>query len=309
MLSDPASPDTIIIEFTDAVTAGDGAKRAEMLGKGKLACETSLLLLRYLQQRGIATHLVEKLDGPRLRCRRVEILPVEVVCRNIAAGSVCRRYGIEQGTVFKRPVVEFFLKDDALGDPLVTPEVAVQMGLATEDELAFIRSVTLSVNYYVRELMRQVKLTLVDFKLEFGRTPEGELLVADEISGDTMRVWDETSTSLDKDLFRKSTGDLVSAYVELLERLVSADTKAVGPRTERIVVEVMPKRGVKNPPGEVTMKALRRLGMKGVQDVRVGKLFVISLDRPVSPALMRELEAMNLKLLSNPVAETHHVRL
>ncbi|NWF94910.1 MAG: phosphoribosylaminoimidazolesuccinocarboxamide synthase [Candidatus Thorarchaeota archaeon] len=306
--SDPDSRDNIIIEFTDAITAGDGAKREVLEGKGAVACATTELLLGYIASKGIDTHLIRRLDERRVLCKRVTIFPVEAVCRNIAAGSFCRRYGLEKGRPLSQPLVEFFLKDDRLHDPLITEGAVVRLGLATEEEIEFMRRVTLSVNYYVSQLFDQVGLRLVDFKLEFGKTEDGQVLVADEVSGDTMRVWDVTG-SLDKDIFREDRGDVVEAYRTMLERLKEADPSKVNLREERVTIVVMPKEGIKNPPGEVARKALLRLGFSSVAEVRMGKVFDMTLRGPLNSTVLAQLREMNMRLLANPIAERSRVRL
>jgi len=309
VFQDLQSPDRVIIEFTDTVTAGDGEKRQEFVGKGILACRMTEYLLGYLEGKGIDTHFVKTLQSSKVLCRKVDIFPVEVVCRNIAAGSFCRRYGIEKGKVLEKPLVEFFLKDDNLHDPLITEEAIIRLGLVTEQNLQFMRCVTLSANYYLSELLKQQDLTLVDFKLEFGRTEAGHTVVADELSGDTMRVWNKNASSLDKDVFREDKGDLIEVYTRLVDSLSRAKPEDVINRTEMIRVIVKPKIGIKNPPGEVTKKALIRLGFGVVDEVRVGKIFNIFLRKPVTSEILTQLNIMNIKLLSNPISEQHEVSL
>ena len=306
---DPESEKRVIIEFTDTVTAGDGAKREEFRGKGELTSDISYLLLGYLEGKGIDTHLVKNLEGSRLLCQKVDIIPVEVVCRNISAGSFCRRYGIKQGTQLKEPLVEFFLKNDDLGDPLITARAVELLDIATAEDLQFMDSVTQSVNYYITELLAQVNLRLVDFKLEFGRTEDGHMVVADELSPDTMRIWDAKSESLDKDVFREDKGDLIKAYTDFKDRVSKGRSEEVKPRTEIIEVIVEPKPGIKNPPGEVTRKALTRLGFGEAVEVRAGKVFKIALRGPITSEILKQLKIMNVKLLSNPISEKQQVRL
>ncbi|MFW9786440.1 MAG: phosphoribosylformylglycinamidine synthase subunit PurS [Candidatus Thorarchaeota archaeon] len=309
VFQDPGSTDRVVIEFTDTVTAGDGEKKEEIEGKGELACRMTEYLLGYLEGKGIDTHFVKPLDGPQMLARKVDIYPMEVVCRNIAAGSFCRRYGVEKGTVLEKPLVEFFVKDDNLHDPLITPEAIISLGLVSDKNLQFMRSVTLSSNYYLVELLKQQGLTLVDFKLEFGCTEAGHIVIADELSGDTMRVWDEKSKSLDKDVFREDKGDLIEVYSKLVDSLLSAKPEDVSNRNEMIQVVVQPKSGIKNPPGEVTKKALIRLGFGEAEEVRVGKIFNILLQKPVTSEILNQLSIMNIKLLSNPISEKHEVSL
>jgi phosphoribosylaminoimidazole-succinocarboxamide synthase len=309
VFEDPNFKDQVIIEFTDKVTAGDGAKRETFTGKGTLACDISEHLFSFLEGKGIDTHYVRRLKGPQLLCKKVEIFPVEVVCRNIAAGSFSKRYGIKKGTKLAEPLVEFFIKDDSLHDPLISVDAIHRIGLISQTESEFLKIVTLSVNYYMSELLKQQGLTLVDFKLEFGKTTDDTIVVADELSPDTMRVWDEKATSLDKDVFRESKGDILSTYKKLLEILHATKPEDIEVRNETIQVIVEPKSGIKNPPGEVTRKALIRLGFAEVGEVRVGKVFSIVLKTPVTSEILEHLNVMSIKLLSNPISEKYKVRL
>ncbi|MFW9919504.1 MAG: phosphoribosylaminoimidazolesuccinocarboxamide synthase [Candidatus Thorarchaeota archaeon] len=306
---DEASSDNVIIEFTDNVTAGDGEKHDVIAGKGKLACDLSDFFLRFLSAKGIDTHYIKRMNETSLRCKLVTILPLEVVCRNIAAGSFCRRYGIEKGTALASPLIEFFLKDDSLHDPLISSDAAIRLKLVTQVELEFMKSVALSVNHYLSELLKQVNLTLVDFKLEFGKTSKGTILLADEISGDTIRVWNEKGESYDKDLYRKGEGDITVAYSYLLGELNKTKQNDIKIRNEILHVMIMPKDGIKNPPGEVTKTALVRLGFSYPNIVRVGKMFEIQINHPITSEILNQLTLMNMKLLSNPIAEKHEVRL
>lgn len=308
LYQDPDSDEHVIIEFTDLVTAGDGEKKEEIKGKGQLACDTNSLLLKYLQDKGIPTHLTKELDGPRFRARKLDVFKLEIVCRNRPTGSFCKRYGEPQFDAFSHPLVEFFLKDDSLGDPFISKEAVTRLGIAKPEEMGIIKSLTLSVNYYLTELLAQVDLVLIDFKLEFGRTEKGQILLADEISGDTMRVWGQEGDSLDKDVFRQDKGNIIEAYSKLLRFLKETNPDQVNTRPEQLSVFVLPKEGIKNPPGEVTKKAMKRLGFGQVNDVRVGKIFQIEIDCPVTSEIVKELDMMGLKLLSNPIAEKREVR-
>lgn len=306
---DDASIDNVIIDFTDNVTAGDGEKHDIIQGKGKIACDLSDFLLRFIASKSVDTHYIKRVDDTRLLCKKVDIIPLEVVCRNITAGSFCKRYGVEKGRALNAPFVEFFLKDDSLHDPLIAMDAALSLGLATREEMEFMKSVALSVNYYLSELFKQINLVLVDFKLEFGKTAKGTILLADEISGDTIRVWNEKGESYDKDLYRRGEGDITIAYSFLLEQLVKAKQDEIKQRDEILHAIVMPKDGIKNPPGEVTKKALARLGFSTPSTIRVGKIFEIHLNQPITTEILNQLALMNIKLLSNPIAEKHQVRL
>jgi phosphoribosylaminoimidazole-succinocarboxamide synthase len=306
---DDESENHVIVEFTDNVTAGDGKKHDVIEGKGKLACELSEFFFKFLEKVGIDTHYVRRVDDTRLRCLKAQIFPVEIVCRNRAAGSFCKRYGIKNGTVLSAPLVEFFLKNDKLHDPLIPEDAIVRLGMASSSDVAHMKSVALSVNHYLSELFKQAKLTLVDFKLEFGMTNDERVVLADEISGDTIRVWNSKGQSYDKDLYRKGKGDITVAYSFLLEQLSKTNEEAVPIRDELVHVLVMPKDGIKNPPGEVTKKALARLGFGDAKSLQVGKVFEIHLGKPVTSSILKQLTLMSLKLLSNPISEKHLVRL
>ncbi len=308
LYQDPDSDEHVIIEFTDVVTAGDGEKREEIKGKAQLACETNSLLMKYLQKKGIPIHLTEELDGPRFRAHKLDVFKLEVVCRNRPTGSFCRRYGEPGFDMFSQPLVEFFLKDDALKDPLISQEAVVRLGIAKPEEMGIIKSLTLSVNYYLSKLLDQVDLVLVDFKLEFGRTRKGQIMLADDISGDGMRVWGQDGDSLDKDVFRQDTGNIIDAYSKLLNYLKETNPEEVSIRPENLNVVVLPKEGIKNPPGEVTKKAMKRLGFGQIEDVRVGRIFQIEIKGPVTSEIVKEMDIIGLKLLSNPIAERREVR-
>ncbi|MGY5854151.1 MAG: phosphoribosylaminoimidazolesuccinocarboxamide synthase [Candidatus Thorarchaeota archaeon] len=307
--ADPDSSDRVILEFTDFVYTGIETEREEASGKGELACETSSFLMKYLRQKGVDTHLIEKMDGPKIRCAKAEVFPFVVVCRNLAAGSFTQRYDVKKGTRFTHPVIEFFMKTEDLHGPTITSDAITNLGYATDIELAFLRSVTESVNYYLGELMKQLEFTLVDFRLEFGKTGQNEIVITDEISGDTIRVWDKRSVPLDKDAFHEKGGNIVDAYKLLLERLVQSDSKKIPSRIEHLQVWVMPKPGLKNPSGEAIRKALLKFGFKDIEDIRVGKAFDITLRCPITTKVLKQLEEMNITLLSNPLSEIFNVRL
>ena len=309
ILQDPDSEHRVIIEFTDDVTAGDGEKRQEFAGKGVIACEMSHILFGYLEGKGIDTHYMKRQSDNQLLCKKVKVFPVEVVCRNLAAGSFSRRYGIEKGAILTEPLVEFFVKNDELHDPLITLGAIIRLGLMKREQLDFLRSVTLSVNYYLSKLLEQKNLKLVDFKLEFGETEKGYIVLADELSPDSMRIWDSSSKSLDKDVFREGKGDLIQTYTKVLEEIKRAKPQDVESRLETVQVIVEPKGGIKNPPGEVTKKALGRLGFADIEEVRMGKVFTITMKRPITTEIINQLSIMSVKLLSNPISEKHKVRI
>lgn len=213
---------TLILEFKDDVTAGDGTVRASAIGKGILCARTSAYFFKMLEIEGVRTHFIEFDGYRRMLVRRLSIVPIEVIVRNYAYGSLMKRmplYRILQN--LDPPLIEFHYKDDVLHDPLVLPEDIVKTGLVTEDELKAIADTALTINRILTSIFSKYGLRFVDLKLEFGRDSSGKLLVADEISGDTFRVIDETGSHLDKEVFRKTreTGPLLKAYIELAKRL------------------------------------------------------------------------------------------
>jgi len=221
----PEGEDTLRVYFKDEATAFNAQKRGLITGKGVVNNRVSAVLFRYLEGHGVKTHFLEELSEREMRVLRVEVLPLEVILRFRAAGSFAKRYGVQEGIPLKNPLVEFSLKNDALGDPLICPEAILALGLATEEELAQVKATTLRVGELLRAFFAPRGLDLIDFKLEFGKR-NGEILLADEISPDTMRLWDQkTGEPMDKDRFRKDLGGVEEAYQEVLRRVLSEPEK------------------------------------------------------------------------------------
>lgn len=219
-LFETEDPDLTIMEYKNSFTAFNGEKRAEMEGKGKLNNAISSYIFEYLKASNVPLHFIEKLDETRQLATRVKILPLEVVVRNITTGSIVKRLGVKEGEHLPRPLIEFFYKDDALGDPLVTEDHALIFGWADEASIAEIKKLSLTVNELLKKLFDDIGVTLVDFKLEFGRDSSGRIVLADEVSPDTCRFWDKsTGDHLDKDRFRKDLGNVLGAYEEIWRRL------------------------------------------------------------------------------------------
>lgn len=216
-------PSLLVVAYKDDLTAGNGAKKGSAAGKGAVNNQMSNLFMQKLEQAGIPTHFVRELSKRETLVKRVQIIPLEVIVRNIAAGSFCARYGAAEGMVFAEPTVEFSYKNDDLGDPLICVPHILALNLASRTEIAQLQNYALRVNDVLRSLLRDCGVTLVDFKLEFGRLPDGEIILADEISPDTCRFWDsETGEKLDKDRFRQDLGGVEDAYEEMLRRLLTA---------------------------------------------------------------------------------------
>ncbi|MCR5713514.1 MAG: phosphoribosylaminoimidazolesuccinocarboxamide synthase [Bacteroidales bacterium] len=213
-------PDRIVLHFKDMATAYHGIKRARIAGKGILANRISALLFQTLQAQGVSSHFIEILNDREQLCQKLWMIPLRLVVRNVAAGSIVRRLGQSEGTVFREPVIELSYKNEALDHPLINRHHAVAMGIADRAELDIMCDVAYRVNDVLDGLFRACGIRLVDFKLEFGRTAAGEIVVADEISPDTCRLWDlESGRRLDRDRFRRDMGDIIAAYQEVYDRL------------------------------------------------------------------------------------------
>ncbi len=213
-------PSVLLIEYKDSMTAFNAQKKSNVSGKGSLNNKISGNLLEYVDSLGIPTHFVKMVDETHQLVRRVEIIPLEVVVRNITTGSLCKRLGVPEGVELPRPLLEFYLKDDALGDPIVTEDHISAFGWASPAEVDEIKRISLDVNNILRRRFLQIDIVLVDFKLEFGRTSENTVILADEISPDTCRFWDKSSGErLDKDRFRKDLGSVIDAYREVWKRI------------------------------------------------------------------------------------------
>ena len=213
-------PNYVIVEYKDSFTAFNGLKKATMSGKGVLNNKISSKLFQMLADNGVESHFVEQIDDTNQIVKRVQIVPLEVIVRNITTGSLCKRLGVEEGKVLPRPLFEMCYKDDELGDPFIIEDHALLFGWATEEELDKIKSISLRVNEILKDYFAKKGVVLVDFKLEFGKDMQGNLILADEISPDTCRFWDSsTGDHLDKDRFRKDLGDVLGAYEEIWKRI------------------------------------------------------------------------------------------
>ncbi|TXJ42095.1 phosphoribosylaminoimidazolesuccinocarboxamide synthase [Brachyspira pilosicoli] len=212
--------DEIIVYYKDDATAFNGEKKGSIKDKGVMNNEITTLLFKMLEKNGVKTHFIEKLSDREQLCQKVKIFPLEVIVRNLIAGSMAKRLGIEEGTVPPNTIFEICYKNDEYGDPLINDHHAVALKLATYDELKHIYEITSKVNNLLKEALDKIGITLVDFKVEFGKNSKGEILLADEITPDTCRFWDKaTGKKLDKDRFRRDLGSIEEAYIEVLNRL------------------------------------------------------------------------------------------
>ena len=213
-------PQLLIVDYKDDATAFNGLKKGTISGKGIINNKMSNLLMAKLEKKGVPTHFVEELSDRETVVRKVSIVPLEVIVRNIAAGSFSKRYGIEEGMVFDEPTIEFSYKNDDLGDPLINEYHALAMKLADKNEIETIKNYAFKINEILKEFWKECGITLVDFKMEFGRNADGAIILADEISPDTCRLWDiKTGEKLDKDRFRRDLGGVEEAYNEIMSRL------------------------------------------------------------------------------------------
>ncbi len=212
-------PDYVIVDYKDDATAFNGLKKGTIGGKGIINNKMSNMMMKLMEKSGIRTHLVEELSERETLVRKVQIVPLEVIIRNVAAGSFSKRLGVAEGTPLKTTVIEFSYKNDELGDPLINSYHALALGLATPEEIETIKAMAFRVNDIMKEFFKSVGIDLIDFKLEFGRF-HGEILLADEISPDTCRFWDSTThEKLDKDRFRRDMGGVEEAYAEIFKRI------------------------------------------------------------------------------------------
>ena len=214
-------PNYCIVSYKDDATAFNGQKKGTILGKGAINNRLTNYFMKLLEQKGVPTHFVEELSDTDAVVKKVQIVPLEVIIRNISAGSFAQRFGVEEGIVFEQPTIEFSYKCDELNDPLMNAYHAIALKLATPEEIETIKKYAFAVNDALKEFWNSVGVTLVDFKLEFGRLPDGTIILADEISPDTARLWDsKTGEKLDKDRFRRYLGGVEDAYKEVLRRVL-----------------------------------------------------------------------------------------
>jgi len=219
ILYETDSDNLLVVYFKDNTTAFDGTKKEVLEDKGVINCAISTAIFEYLERNGVKTHFVERLSPREMLVKRCEIIPVEVVVRNVAAGSFCRRYGVKEGTPLEQPLVEYFYKSDELHDPMVCPNHVYLFGWATREELAEMTKQALRINELLKKFFDSIGIQLVDFKLEFGRHG-GEVILADEITPDSCRLWDKSSGEvLDKDRFRKDMGKVIESYQEVYRRI------------------------------------------------------------------------------------------
>ena len=215
------NPEVLLVDYKDDATAFNGIKKGTIAGKGAINNRVTNFMMQMLEKEGVPTHFVEELSERETLVKKVSIVPLEVIIRNISAGSFAKRYGVEEGIVFAEPTIEFSYKNDALGDPLINEYHALALGVATREEIETIKNMAFKVNAVMKEFFKKLNVDLVDFKLEFGKVADGSIVLADEISPDTCRFWDSTThEKLDKDRFRRDLGNVEDAYAEMMKRIL-----------------------------------------------------------------------------------------
>ena len=218
---DTDDPEVLLVSYKDDATAFNGLKKGTISGKGAVNNRVTNYMMSLLEKEGVPTHLVKELSDRDTLVKKVSIVPLEVIIRNISAGSFAKRYGVEEGIVFAQPTIEFSYKNDDLGDPLINSYHALALGLATSEEIETIKALAFKVNDFMKAFFKKLNVDLVDFKLEFGRLSDGTIVLADEISPDTCRFWDcDTHEKLDKDRFRRDLGGVEGAYQEMMKRIL-----------------------------------------------------------------------------------------
>lgn len=213
--------EVLLVDYKDDATAFNGLKKGTIAGKGVINNKVTNFMMQLLEKEGVPTHFIEEISDRETLVKKVSIVPLEVIIRNISAGSFAKRYGVEEGIVFNEPTIEFSYKNDDLGDPLINSYHALALGIATKEDIATITAMAFKVNEVMKAFFKNVGVDLVDFKLEFGKTCDGTIVLADEISPDTCRFWDsKTHEKLDKDRFRRDLGNVEDAYQEMMKRII-----------------------------------------------------------------------------------------
>ncbi len=295
-----------IAEFKDDLTAFNAQKRSQELGKGILNNEISTIIFGELSDNGIKTHFLKKLNERDMLVKRVNIIPIEVVVRNVATGSLTKRLGIPEGRELTTPIVEFYYKNDAMNDPIINDEHAVIMGLVDKsEELETLKVQARKVNDILKPFFAKVGLRLIDFKLEFGKDQNGEIILADEISPDSCRFWDSTTgEKLDKDRFRQDIGGVKVAYEEVKNRIL------VLKKGYKAIVNIFLKEGVLDSAGKAVNHALGSLGFgETVNDVRIGRQIVLKVSANSKSDAEAQTRQMCESLLANTVIEDYNIEI
>ena len=313
-------PSVMRAYFRDSATAFNAQKKGEIHDKGKVNATISTYLFELCEKSGIKTHFIKQISENELLIKKVKIIPLEVIVRNITAGSLCKRLGIKEGKILKNPIVEFSYKNDALGDPLLTRAyIKDALEVADDKVLDEITSLALKANEIFKEFFAGVGIKVVDFKLEFGTNNNGELLLADELSPDNFRFWDaKTNEKLDKDRFRQDLGNVEGAYGEMLKRVKEGlkneparrrTGEPASSQSYNVRVQILPKADILDPQGQAVEKALKSLSYSEVIDLKIGKEIVFKLKSESKEKAQVHVKEMCEKLLANPVIEDYKIEI
>ena len=317
----------VIQHFKDDATAFNNLKKAKVEGKGVLNNRISEYILSNLSQCGVKTHLVKRLNMREQLIKKAEIFPIEFIVRNVATGSLTKRLGIPEGTILEKPLLEYCFKNDELSDPLISKEHILTFGWATEKELNLIDKSTLRINDILSGMFRAINIKLIDFKIEYGKVwnkdiEKKEIVLADEISPDTCRLWDaKTEKKLDKDRFRKDLGNIIQAYQEVARRfgIMPEETNISEVNFGKTIpikfkknklkysITVTLKKDVLDPQGKVVENTLKNMGLNSLKSVRQGKYFEIEVEEKNEEVADKEVTQMCEKLLANLIIEDYKI--
>ncbi|MBC7247686.1 MAG: phosphoribosylaminoimidazolesuccinocarboxamide synthase [Actinobacteria bacterium] len=293
----------VIHEFKDDATAFDGKKRGTIAGKGRVNAQMSDIIFRLLEKRGVHTHHIRLLSENEILTWWLEMIPLELIVRNYAAGSLARRLGLPERTEMRSPLVEYYYKSDELGDPMLSREHIRELGLADDEQVDEMTAIALKVNEILRPYFEARGLVLADFKLEFGLR-EGRIYLGDEFSPDICRLWDmESGEIMDKDRFRQDLGNVEETYAEVLRRIREEEAGVTAS------VFISPKRGILDPAGQATLGALKSLGFDEVGEVRIGKYITLRLQGADAEEMGRRVREMCERLLANPIIEDYRIEI
>lgn len=303
--------------FRDSATAFNAQKKGEITDKGKINASISALLFNLVEQNGIQTHFIKQISENELLIKKVTIIPLEVIVRNITAGSLCKRLGIKEGKTLKAPIVEFSYKNDELGDPLLTRAyIKNALEVADDKTLDYITNLTLKANEIFKDFFLKIGVKVVDFKLEYGFDKDGNLLLADELSPDNFRFWDaKTNEKLDKDRFRQDLGNVEGAYQEMLKRVkegsknISSSSTVSTKLSFSVTVQILPKSDILDPQGQAVEKALASMNYKNVKNLKIGKEIVFNIESKSRQEAEKTVKEMCERLLANPVIEDYRVKI
>jgi phosphoribosylaminoimidazole-succinocarboxamide synthase len=302
------SSEVCSMEFKDSLTAFNGTKQETLKGKGILNASISAKILSFLNGQKIKTHYLRTLAPNMLEVKNLKMLPVEVIVRNYSAGSFSKRLQVEEGKLLKKPLIQFHLKDDSLGDPLLSENEIYELELATVEQIRKIKNLALMINWILVALFKQVDICVADFKLEFGVDSEGELYLADEMSPDNMRLWrnfngkPESIQKLDKDRFREGLGNVLENYQYVLDKLteVLTNPKSASKTPVKVNLFIYPQPGLLDPTGRTLTHTTNQLGFKEVENVKAGKYIQIDL----SDFRVNLVEELCERILVSPAAES-----